>query len=95
VGQGGHGKGFLETLHHHVIVLGSACLKLCSRRLAELVAMGLKRGLIYLPVILDDVNGDTLLVWKLGDSHSPWFHPMMLQWFLKVLTNAVVVEGII
>jgi hypothetical protein len=58
-----------------VIVLGSACLELCSRCLAELVAMGLGRGLIYLPIILEDVDGDALLVWKLGDSHHALVPP--------------------
>jgi hypothetical protein len=73
--QGGHGEGILETLRHHVIVLGGARLLLCSRCLAELVAMGLERGLIYLPVNLDNVDGDALLVWKLGDSHCALVPP--------------------
>jgi hypothetical protein len=74
-GQGGHSKGFLETLCHHVIVLGSAHLKLRSHCLAELAAMGFERGLINLPVILDDVDDDALLVWKLGDSHRTLVPP--------------------
>jgi hypothetical protein len=81
----GHCKGFLETLHHHVIVLGGACLELCSCCLAELIAMGLERGLIYLPMILDDVDGDALLVWKLGDSHRVLVPPHDAAEILKSL----------
>ncbi len=54
---------------------GRLCLKLCSCCLAELVAMGLERGLVYLPIILDDVDGDALLVWKLGDSYCALVPP--------------------
>jgi hypothetical protein len=74
-GQGVPGKGFLETLRHHVIVLGGVHLELHSCHLAELVAMGIERGLIYLPIILEDVDGDALLVWKLGDSHRALVPP--------------------
>jgi hypothetical protein len=37
--------------------------------------MVLECGLIYLPIILDNVDGDALLVWKLGDSHRSLVPP--------------------
>jgi hypothetical protein len=74
-GQGGHGKRFLETLRHHVIVLGGVHLELCSRCLAELITVGLERGLLYLSITLDNVDGGALLVGKLGDSHCALVPP--------------------
>ncbi len=68
-----------------MIVLGSARLKLCSCCLAELVAMGLERGLVYPPVILDNVDGDTLQVGKLGDSHRALVPPNDAAAVLKSL----------
>jgi hypothetical protein len=52
-----------------VLVLSKVHLKLCSRCLAELVTVGLKHGRVYLPLILDNVNGNTMLVGGLGDPH--------------------------
>jgi hypothetical protein len=58
-----------------MIVLGGVRFNLCSCCLAELVATGLGHGLVYLPIILDNVDGDALLAWKLGDSHCALVPP--------------------
>jgi hypothetical protein len=43
--------------------------------LQNLLQWAFEHGHIYLPVILEDVNGDALLVWKLGDSHHALVPP--------------------
>ncbi len=62
-------------LCHHMVVLSHTHLNLCSRRLAELIAVGLEHGLVNLPIILDDVNGDAILVGKLGEPHCALVQP--------------------
>ncbi len=49
------------------------------------LAIGLEHGFVYLPIILDDVDGDALLVWKLGDSHCAMVPPHDAAAVLEIL----------
>jgi hypothetical protein len=50
-----------------MVVLSGTCLKLCPHCLAELVTMDHQHGLVYLPIILDNVYDDAMLVGELDD----------------------------
>ncbi len=58
-----------------MVVLSGVRLEICSCCLTEIVTVGLEGGLVYLPVILDNVDGDTMLVGELGDPHCALVPP--------------------
>jgi hypothetical protein len=66
-----------------VVILSGARLKLCPHFLAELVVVGLEHGLIYLPIILENVTGNAMLVGKLGDPVLPHDAAVVLKGFDK------------